>query len=55
MSTFADVLTMLPAAAAIAVIVVALADRRDAAMLDVLRGSDPLSAAPDDELERSAA
>jgi len=54
MSFLAQLLALLPAVAAIAVIVVAVADRRDSARLNGLRDLD-VAMAPSDELESSAA
>lgn len=54
MSYFPQVFALLPAVAAIVVIVVALADRRDTARLNGLRDLDGLAPAVD-ELESSAA
>ena len=58
MSFFPQVFALLPAVAAIVVIVVALADRRDSASLKGLRDLDVALtglAPADDELESSAA
>ena len=54
MSSFAQILALLPAVAAIAVIVVAFADHRDTARLNDLRDLDAALSVPD-ELESSAA
>jgi hypothetical protein len=58
MSLFAQLLALLPAVAALAVVAVALADRRETARLNSLRGLDYAVAElspPNDELESSAA
>jgi hypothetical protein len=55
MSSFAQVLALLPAVAAIAVIVVAFADRCDTARLNGLRDLDAGLVATDEPLESSAA
>ena len=55
MSIVMQALTLLPAVAAIIVVVAALADRRESSSLNDLRALDVARSSPVEDLERSAA